>query len=102
MYLDSIFFTSLCLNTSLSFNWIIPIPSVLLNLFNANFRDKGLEFIVVDGNSELLKDLRKDSTKFDYLEKVFDYNKIDENNEFSIFKIDYDLFDLRTWLSIVR
>ena len=59
-------------------------------------RDKGLEFIVVDGNSELLKDLRKDSTKFDYLEKVFDYNKIDENNEFSIFKIDYDLFDLRT------
>jgi len=59
-------------------------------------RDKGLEFIVVDENTELFRDLRENSKKYLYLEKTFTYNENAENNEFSIFKINYELFDLRT------
>ena len=59
-------------------------------------RDKGLEFIVVDENTELFRDLREDLTKFEYLEKIFEYDEIEKSNEFSIFRINYELFDLRT------
>ena len=61
-------------------------------------RDEGLEFIVVDEKTELFRDLRQDSEKFEYLEKVFHYDQVMNSNEFSIFRINYDLFDLRTWL----
>ena len=59
-------------------------------------RDEGLEFIVVDEKTELFRDLRQDSEKFEYLEKVFHYDQVMNSNEFSIFRINYDLFDLRT------
>jgi hypothetical protein len=59
-------------------------------------RDKGLEFIVVDENTELFRDLRESSKEYVYLEKIFSYDETERNNEFSIFKINYELFDLRT------
>ena len=59
-------------------------------------RDKGLEFIVVDKNTELFRDLRESSKEYVYLEKIFSYDETERNNEFSIFKINYKLFDLRT------
>ncbi|MDB3956839.1 glycosyltransferase family 39 protein [Candidatus Nitrosopelagicus sp.] len=59
-------------------------------------RDKGLEFIVVDENTELFRDLRESSKEYVYLEKIFSYDETERNNEFSIFKINHKLFDLRT------
>ncbi|MBL76802.1 MAG: hypothetical protein CL763_07775 [Chloroflexi bacterium] len=59
-------------------------------------RDKGLEFIVVDENTELFRDLRESSEEYVYLKKIFSYDETERNNEFSIFKINYELFDLRT------
>ena len=51
---------------------------------------------MVDENTELFRDLREDLTKFEYLEKIFEYDEIEKSNEFSIFRINYELFDLRT------
>ena len=59
-------------------------------------RDKGLEFIVVDENTEVFRDLRESSKEYVYLEKIFSYDETERKKEFSIFKINYELFDLRT------
>ena len=59
-------------------------------------RNTGLKFIVVDRDTELLKSLRDNPQEFTYLTKVFDYDDFDASNEFSIYEINYDLFDLRT------
>ena len=59
-------------------------------------REKGLEYIIVDKNEKLFSDLRENSEDYRYLKKTFDSKKLDFKNEFSMYKINYDLFDLRT------
>ncbi len=58
-------------------------------------REKGLTHLIVDDNEkrpDFLKDVFYHEEKYPYLEKIFDYNKINYNYNVKIFKIDYKIF----------
>ena len=44
----------------------------------------------------MFEEARNDSMKYIYLDKIFDSEKLGFKNQFSIYKINYDLFDLKT------
>lgn len=77
-------------------NLISTEKSSSIEEFIIESRNDGLKFIVVDSDTKLLESLEDNSKKITYLTKVFDYNNFDSKNEFSIYEINYELFDLRT------
>jgi len=58
-----------------------------------NARDKGLEYVVMDKNNISFENIDNYSTTYRYLDKVFDSKELGFKNEFSIYKINYKLFD---------
>ena len=61
--------------------------------FIVKARDNNLKFIVVDNQNQFFDEFYDESSKFNYLKKVYG---IDESKvELAIFEIDYNLFDLR-------
>tara|TARA_B110000014_G_scaffold259051_1_gene246147 strand:- start:351 stop:2018 length:1668 start_codon:yes stop_codon:yes gene_type:complete len=77
-------------------NLISTEKSSNIEEFIIESRNEGLKFIVVDKDTKLLESLEDNSKRFSYLTKVFDYDNFDLKNEFSIYEINYELFDLRT------
>ena len=61
--------------------------------FILDFRESGLEYLVVDNNNKIFDDLREDPKKYSYLIKRFDSDDWNFKNHFMIYEIDYNLFD---------
>jgi len=62
--------------------------------FIESSRESKLEYMVVDEQNELFHDLRINSDEYPFLKKVFDSKNLKYTNEFKIFQIDYQIFDL--------
>ena len=56
-------------------------------------RKDGLQYIVIDENTRLFADFRKNPSEYPYLDKVFDSDDYDFINHFRIYKINYSIFD---------
>jgi hypothetical protein len=56
-------------------------------------RKDGLQYIVIDENTRLFADFRKNPSEYPYLDKVFDSDDYDFINHFRIYKINYTIFD---------
>ena len=92
----------------LSSNWPnLPEPDEkgkLTNVFHKisseNFNDikhfitesqkVGLQYLVIDEDTKLFADFRKNPSKYPYLDKVFDTDDYDFVNHFRIYKINYE------------
>ena len=61
--------------------------------FILDFRESGLEYLVVDNDNKIFDDLREDPKKYSYLIKRFDSDDWNFKNHFMIYEIDYNLFD---------
>jgi len=57
-------------------------------------RENELKYIVVDANEKLFNELREKPDKYPFLKKIFDSKNYNYMNEFKIFEIDYQTFDL--------
>ena len=53
----------------------------------------GLQYIVIDEDTRLFADFRKNPSEYPYLDKVFDSDDYDFINHFRIYKINYSIFD---------
>ena len=60
--------------------------------FILDFRESGLEYLVVDKDNKIFDELREDPKKYSYLIKRFDSNDLNFKNHFLIYEIDYNLF----------
>ncbi|MBC8399323.1 MAG: hypothetical protein H8E16_19805 [Flavobacteriales bacterium] len=58
-----------------------------------NARENGLEYVVIDKDNISFENIDNYSTRYTYLDKIFDSKELDFKNEFSIYKINYKLFD---------
>ena len=56
-------------------------------------RKDGLQYIVIDEDTRLFADFRKNPSEYPYLDKVFDSDDYDFINHFRIYKINYSIFD---------
>ena len=56
-------------------------------------RKDGLQYVVIDENTRLFADFRKNPSEYPYLDKVFDSDDYDFINHFRIYKINYTIFD---------
>ena len=59
----------------------------------AESRKDGLQYIVIDEDTRLFADFRKNPSEYPYLDKVFDSDDYDFTNHFRIYKINYSIFD---------
>ena len=56
-------------------------------------RKDGLQYVVIDEDTRLFADFRKNPSEYPYLDKVFDSDDYDFINHFRIYKINYTIFD---------
>ena len=56
-------------------------------------RKDGLQYVVIDEDTRLFADFRKNPSEYPYLDKVFDSDDYDFINHFRIYKINYSIFD---------
>ena len=56
-------------------------------------RKDGLQYIVIDEDTRLFADFRKNPSEYPYLDKVFDSDDYDFINHYRIYKINYTVFD---------
>ena len=56
-------------------------------------RKDGLQYIIIDEDTRLFADFRKNPSEYPYLDKVFDSDDYDFINHFRIYKINYSIFD---------
>ena len=54
-------------------------------------RKDGLQYVVIDENTRLFADFRKNPSEYPYLDKVFDSDDYDFINHFRIYKINYTI-----------
>ena len=52
-------------------------------------QNENLEFLVVDENTDIFRELRDETKKYPYLEKKFDSKDLGYTNSFQIYKINY-------------
>ena len=61
--------------------------------FILDFRESGLEYLVVDDDNKMFDEFRQEQKDHPYLIKKFDSNDFDFENHYMIYEIDYELFD---------
>ena len=55
-----------------------------------NSKKLDLKYIVIDRDNKFFNEIKEYKHKYDYLEKEFDFKDINFENEFIIYKINYE------------